>query len=165
MKYLKLFFLAVLPLILCMFQCDGKISYDDCYGAFYVRNCTDVNVGISYDSGCSDPDIYNIESGDSVCIYNVYTLRYAGYPDFGSFLKPDDGEQESDKSVVVMKDGKAARMWLISEMDFPGRQFFDESLWRHYVRYDGNMPENFIWTFDILPEDLETGHAAADSMP
>ncbi len=165
MKYLKLFFLAVLPLILCMFQCDGKISYDDCYGAFYVRNRTDVNVGISYDSGCSDPDIYNIESGDSVCIYSVYTLRYAGYPDFRSFLEPDDVGQEREKSIVVMKNGKTVRKWMLSEWEFPGRQFFDESMWRHYVRYNGNMPEDFIWTFDILPEDLETGHAAADSMP
>ena len=75
---------------------------------------------------------------------------------FRMFLRTEAGGR-CEKSLSVLKDGEPVRTWLLSEKDGGGRQFFDESFWRNYVRYDGNMPNIFTWVFDIGPEDIGAG--------
>lgn len=147
----KLLFIVCLPLFLCMFEC-GRIVDCCCEGSFYVKNLTDDAIEISYSDSIPDIVSYIVGPRDSVLLRFVETKRIDGYPGFRMFLKTESGGN-CEKSLSILKDGEPVRTWLLSDKDGRGRQFFDESFWRHYVWYDGNMPDIFVWVFDILPED------------
>lgn len=74
------------------------------------------------------------------------------------FLRTEAGGR-CEKSLSVLKDGEPVRTWLLSEKDGGGRQFFDESFWRYYIREYNDEPDYFIWVFDIVPEDLPSASA------
>ena len=151
----KLLFIACLPVFLCMFQCEDSIDVY-CEGSFYVKNVTDEALEICFSDSIPDIRSYVVGPMDSVLLRFVTTERIDGYPNFRMFLRTEAGGR-CEKSLSVLKDGEPVRTWLLSEKDGGGRQFFDESFWRNYVRYDGNMPNIFTWVFDIGPEDIGAG--------
>ena len=95
---------------------------------------------------------------DSVLLRFVTTERIDGYPNFRMFLRTEAGGR-CEKSLSVLKDGEPVRTWLLSEKDGGGRQLFDESCWRYYIREYNDEPDYFIWVFDIVPEDLSSASA------
>ncbi len=148
----KLLFIACLPIFLCMFQCEREVDCC-CNGSFYVKNDTDEAIEICFSDSLPDVRSYVIEPKDSALLRFVTTARIDGYPSFRMFLKTTTGGN-CEKSLSILKDGETVKTWLLSRTDEAGRQFFDEALWRHYVLYNGRMPDIFIWVFDILPEDI-----------
>lgn len=153
----KLLFIVCLPIFLCMFQCEDSIDVY-CEGSFYVKNVTDEALEICFSDSIPDIRSYVVGSMDSVLLRFVTTERIDGYPNFRMFLRTEAGGR-CEKSLSVLKDGEPVRTWLLSEKDGGGRQLFDESCWRNYIREYNDEPDYFIWVFDIVPEDLPSASA------
>ena len=118
------------------------------YAIYFVKNTTDNTIAV--DKG-TRWGYYSVEPGDSVDIAIVEVRRNKGYPDFHSLSKSDIG---SVSVSVPEKDGAVLKVWTNDGADEPGRQFFNESFWRYYIREYNDDPDYFIWVFDILPEDM-----------
>ncbi len=57
-------------------------------------------------------------------------------------------------SVATQANSKITSIWRKSDINNSGKQFFNESSWTKSSKYRENKPCT-IWTFEILPEDIE----------
>lgn len=143
-----------LCLIFCTTSCIRWLyedSYAPYYAKFFIKNNTEENIEIL----CNEnPECLVVAPEDSVSIGLVETKRRKGYPSFRSALHDTDVE-----TVSVGKDGTVLKVWTEAGRNEPGRQLFDESCWRYYIREYNDEPDYFIWVFDIVPEDLPSASA------
>lgn len=149
---------VILVAIGCV-SCDPEIYMNGGHESeWFIKNTADMPFSVSWQYN----DIHEkveIAPGDSVAIGVVCSLPSIGGPEF-SLITEIVGSGDDKGLIFYSEDGMQIRQWRWSERDGSGRQLFDESLWRKYVRDQQPQPdrEGYIdvtWVFDVLPGDLQ----------
>lgn len=122
--------------------------------SWYAKNNTDQTLIITT-SPFIDVDAV-VDPGDSVLIHSFHPFQYLGEPAFDTFYDAWDGKPEQEWSISVRsKEGQLLKKWEYMDRNAGGRQIFHESYWRLYTqKYSHSDEVNFIWVFNILPEDI-----------
>lgn len=151
-------FLLLSLMLLCT-ACDPPQYAGD----FYVKNLTDQTLQVSLGDPATDayisilPGII-VAPGDSVSRGGIsIPVRKKKKPSFDQWIKGEVISHSEEISLrVFSKDQTLLKEWRLLAKDQPGKQFFDESFWRHYsvFREGAIVTITDVWIFDILPEDL-----------
>lgn len=154
---MKRIFYAVLIAIGCV-SCDPYIYRSGGHESeWFIKNTADMPFCVSW----TYEDIHEkveIAPGDSVAIGVVCSLTSIGDPKF-SYITEIVGAGDDNGLRFYSEDGTLIRHWRWSERDGSGRQLFNESLWRKYVRDQQSQPYRYghidvTWVFDVISEDL-----------
>ena len=149
---------GILVMIGCA-SCDPEIYMDGGHESeWFIKNTTDTPFSVSWTYDDIDEKV-DIAPGDSVAIGVVCSIRSIGDPKF-SYITEIIGSDDDGGLTFYSEDGIPVRHWRWSERGGSGRQLFNESLWRKYVRDQQPQPDrkgyiDVTWVFDVVPEDLQ----------
>lgn len=132
------------------------------YGsAYYVKNSTDQPLKLCL--GGSDDSIYPIVGivapGDSAHFSGTsVVIRGKNKLYFDWFIQEQVSRWGDEVSLKVSSpENSLLKEWDYLDRNQSGKQFFNESSWRHYDVFDGGkgiITLKDIWVFTILPEDI-----------
>ncbi len=151
--------ISVILIVISSVSCDPEIYLSGGHESeWFIKNNTDVTFSVSwmYD------DIYEkvqIAPGDSIALGVVRSIRSIGDPKF-SYITEIVGSGDDKGLIFYSENGFPIRHWRWSQRNDSGRQLFDESLWRKYVRDQQPQPDrkgylDVTWVFDVFSEDLQ----------
>lgn len=149
---------VILVAIGCV-SCDPEIYMNGGHESeWFIKNTADMPFSVSWTYNDINEKV-EIAPGDSVAIGVVCSLPSIGGPEF-SLITEIVGSGDDKGLIFYSEDGMQIRHWRWSERDGSGRQLFNESLWRKYVRDQQPQPEregyiDVTWVFDVLPGDLQ----------
>lgn len=139
--------------VLCLFSCDPP-SPDSNILNWYVKNCTQENVSISWTTRENVKNYVHLSPGDSVrfAVGSVYTEPSA--KNDIDWLK---GALAEDKIEVLLysKTDQLIRTWYYDSRYSAGHQLFNEQYNKLYNNPPLGKDTVFSYVFEILPDDLK----------
>lgn len=134
-----------------LFSQLGEDPTTNYHSYWYVKNGSQEPITITR-SDLGQTDIA-IKPGDSVLIHKYY-MEYP--PTFDLCYGLWESEAEEKRHLDVLSSEKEVlKRWEYTDKDTQERQFFRQSSWRFYHN-DKIACVEFIWVFDILPEDIRS---------
>lgn len=148
----KIVFICAIALIST--SCDPPNWIDTHATSWYAKNNTD-QILIITTSPFIETDAV-VSPGDSVLIHIFNPFQYLGTPSFDIFYDAWDGNPEQEKNISIFsKDKLLLKTWKYVDRNAAGRQLFNESYWRLYIKKSERYQEQtYTWIFDIIPEDI-----------
>ncbi len=142
-------------MLLC-FQCEDD---DRNVGTYYVKNQTDQTLHLLQNG--SGYSIYTpggiVAPGDSIQFGSV-SVRKKRQPRFEMWIQDEVARQGEEVSLKISsEEGLLLKEWRYLDRDQSGKQFFNESFWRHYdvfINDGARATITDVWVFTILPEDI-----------
>lgn len=134
--------------------CDPCLGNPFHKGEWYVKNLTEQTLHVTDPLGGL---VYKVAPGDSVETDRMQTNGCYDPERLLNFYSRFESHNWNEYSLRVLSEGNALlKEWKYSERGLPGRQYFNESF-QHSYEFPpvGNKTAMTVWTFDILPEDIE----------
>lgn len=153
----KILFLCII--ILVGVSCDPPEHLDTHSTYWYVKNVTDESICITTVPGHL-MSFLTITPGDSVCFHSFFPPQCWGIPSFDGLYDIWEKTAVQDQHTdILSSDGSLLKVWNYVDRNAEGRQLFNESFWRLYIKKSKDYTEQtYTWVFDIVPTDI-----AADS--
>ncbi|MDR3119683.1 MAG: hypothetical protein LBU44_09790 [Mediterranea sp.] len=144
-KIICLILLNITFLSCILFTYDGEEA--DYYAAWHLKNSTDsiLTFHPRYEKG----EVNRRE----ICIDPKTTVEFEIFGS-GRKIKFSGINTYINDSVSWIGKNNRIRIWRKSEKNHSGKQFFNESYWTESAETRENKPCT-IWTFEVLPEDIE----------
>lgn len=144
----------VFAIALISMSCDPEQWVATHATSWYAKNSTDQTLIITT-SPFIEVDAV-VDPGDSVLVHSFHPFQYLGKPAFDTFYDAWEGKPEQEWCISVSsQEGRLLKKWKYMDRNAAGRQIFHQSYWQLYTQKEGHSDElNFIWVFNILPEDI-----------
>lgn len=135
---------------ICAACCPSEMYY----ATWTIRNLTDRTIlfvppplaGYVYST--------TLKSGEECDLY--FRVDYDERTSFYELLANWEGwADENIAFEILTPDGALLKRWKYLDKDSWGKQFFNESSWRLAISSKDREEQKLIWTFRILPEDLD----------
>ena len=153
MKKLLLFLVVIAPFT----SCDPL--HND--GEWYVENTTEqtLRLKFSYYSVDESGNTYyiTIPTGRSMLIYGSdMPIKTSPHFDY-YFRRIIDLHGEDVYWQILSEDDVVLKTWNYSKKGLSDQRFFEDSSWAHSSEPGSGFAETlFVWTFNILPEDIQS---------
>lgn len=127
------------------------------YTGRYVKNNTGIPLIVATRDFTSPQ---SLGPGDSARVFTFHPSQKWGTPTFYTHYEWQDENGNGEKQYLSISsaDGELLKKWIYGSENMQDERFFKEESWRFYTQkapgYDRSGEEEFLWVFDILPEDI-----------
>ena len=97
------------------------------------------------------PDYEIVHNDSTVVVYGAGVASYDETPDMFHWIL--DAIVIEDSLKIFSQNDVMLKIWLQSQRNDPGRQFFNEKYWQKREWGEGRYMYH-EWTFELLPEDI-----------